>query len=104
MPKPPIATGITIKKIITKACAVTITLYRCSSFIKEPIVPSSVRITKDIPRPTNPAYRPPMKYRVPISLWFVEVKNRKRLWGFEFISILIVKYNRERLCSDSQTH
>lgn len=25
-PKPPIITGITIKKIITKACAVTITL------------------------------------------------------------------------------
>jgi hypothetical protein len=26
-PKPPIATGITIKKIINIACAVTITLY-----------------------------------------------------------------------------
>lgn len=26
LPKPPIITGITIKKIITKACAVTITL------------------------------------------------------------------------------
>jgi hypothetical protein len=29
-PNPPIIEGITIKKIITKACAVTITLYNCS--------------------------------------------------------------------------
>jgi len=29
LPKPPIKIGITIKKIITKACAVTITLYNC---------------------------------------------------------------------------
>lgn len=30
-PNPPIAVGITKKKIITKACAVTITLYMCPS-------------------------------------------------------------------------
>ncbi len=30
-PKPPIEIGITIKKIIIKACAVTRTLYKCSS-------------------------------------------------------------------------
>jgi hypothetical protein len=29
LPKAPIKRGITIKKIITKACAVTITLYNC---------------------------------------------------------------------------
>ncbi len=31
LPKPPIDIGITIKKIITKAWAVTRTLYKCSS-------------------------------------------------------------------------
>jgi hypothetical protein len=30
LPKHPIKIGITIKKIIIKACAVTITLYNCS--------------------------------------------------------------------------
>jgi hypothetical protein len=31
LPKPPIKAGITIKKIIIKACAVIITLYICPS-------------------------------------------------------------------------
>ena len=36
LPKPPINTGITKKKIITKACAVIVTLYICSSENKFP--------------------------------------------------------------------
>lgn len=36
LPNPPIMMGITIKKIITKAWAVTITLYVWSSPIKAP--------------------------------------------------------------------
>jgi hypothetical protein len=75
-PNPPIAIGITIKKIIIKACAVTILLYNCSSPKKEPAVPNSVRITKDIPSPTNPDQIPKMKYKVPISLWLVDTKKR----------------------------
>lgn len=54
-PNPPIAIGITMKKIIIKACAVTIELYSCSSPRNEPDVPNSVRITRDIPSPTKPA-------------------------------------------------
>lgn len=51
-PKPPIMIGITIKKIITKACAVTITLYSWSSPIRLPGALSSVRIIslKEVPR------------------------------------------------------
>jgi hypothetical protein len=36
LPKPPIKTGITKKKIIIKACLVTATLYSCSSENNEP--------------------------------------------------------------------
>ena len=61
LPKPPIEIGITIKKIIIKAWAVTITLYRCSSPIKGPTTPSSKRITKLILSPTKPDHIPKMK-------------------------------------------
>lgn len=53
-PNPPIITGITIKKIITKACAVTVTLYRWSSPSKAPAVPNSNRISNLSPVPTKP--------------------------------------------------
>lgn len=36
LPNPPIMMGMTIKKIITKACAVTTTLYTWSLPMKEP--------------------------------------------------------------------
>jgi hypothetical protein len=50
-PNPPINAGITIKKIIIKAWAVTTTLKTWSSPIKEPGCPNSVRtITlRDVP-------------------------------------------------------
>jgi len=75
-PNPPIEIGITIKKIMTKAWAVTITLYRCSSPRKGPKTPSSKRIRKLILKPTIPAQTPKIKYKVPISLWLVEANQR----------------------------
>jgi len=67
-PKPPIEIGITMKKIITKACAVTITLYKCSSPRNEPTTPNSKRIKNLILSPIKPAHNPKIKYKVPISL------------------------------------
>jgi hypothetical protein len=61
LPNPPIEIGITIKKIITKAWAVTITLYRCSSAIQGPIVPSSKRIRRERDKPIKPAQIPKIK-------------------------------------------
>lgn len=60
-PKPPIEIGITIKKIITNAWAVTITLYKCSSPRKGPTTPSSNRIRILILSPTKPAQIPKIK-------------------------------------------
>lgn len=64
--------GITIKKIITKAWAVTITLYSWSSSIRLPGVLSSDRIISLSDVPTALAQAPRIKYKVPMSLWFVE--------------------------------
>ena len=71
-PKPPIITGITIKKIITKACAVTSTLYNWSLPKKVPDCLNSTRIKNLMLAPTQPAQAPNTKYKVPISLWLVE--------------------------------
>jgi len=69
-PKPPIKTGMTIKKIIRKACAVTTTLYSWWFPRKKwfPGVDSSSRIKIDINVPMTPAKVPNIRYRVPISL------------------------------------
>lgn len=67
---------MTRKKIITKACAVTITLYSWSLPINEPGVPNSRRIIRLIDSPTRPAQIPNIKYKVPISLWLVEKSQR----------------------------
>ena len=71
-PNPPIMIGLTIRKIITIAWAVTITLYIWSSQIKASGWTSSVRtrILKDVP--TISAHAPKMKYKVPISFWFAK--------------------------------
>ena len=61
LPKPPIEIGIVMKKIITKAWAVTKTLYRCSSPMKGPMIPNSKRIRKLILRPMKPAHKPKIK-------------------------------------------
>ena len=68
-PNPPIRIGITIKKIIIKAWAVTITLYIWSFLKNEPGWPSSIRIIILKLVPIIPDQSPVNKYKVPISLW-----------------------------------
>jgi len=68
LPNPPIKIGITIKKIIINACAVTITLYIWSSPMRLPDWPNSSRIIILRPVPTIPDQAPVRRYRVPISL------------------------------------
>lgn len=63
LPKAPTSTGITKKKIIIKACAVTITLYSWE-FPRRNWLPgwaSSKRISIDNKVPTLPAYAPKPK-------------------------------------------
>jgi len=67
-PNPPIIIGITIKKIITKACAVTITLYWCSVLSKVLVFPNLIRMYTLIDAPSRAAQNPNIKYNVPISL------------------------------------
>lgn len=74
-PNPPIMIGITMKKIITKAWAVTITLYSwsiCENALKWD---NLIRIKVLIENPKIPAHTPKIKYIVPISLWFVEYNH-----------------------------
>lgn len=77
LPNPPIMIGMTIKKIMTKAWAVTITLQIWSSPINEPGCPSSNRIRTLKAVPTIADHTPKIKYKVPISLWLVENIQRK---------------------------
>jgi hypothetical protein len=70
LPKAPINIGITMKKIIIKACAVTITLYNCvfPSNNKLPGLINSHRINIDSHNPAIPLAIPKIKYKIPISL------------------------------------
>lgn len=72
LPKPPIMMGITIKKIIIKAWAVTITLYNWSSIMNLPGWANSLRINILSLLPRRAPQPPKMKYIVPMSLWLVE--------------------------------
>lgn len=67
-PNPPIIIGITMKKIIMKAWAVTMTLYVWSSPMKAPGWPNSRRIITLKAVPIRAAHAPKIKYIVPISL------------------------------------
>jgi len=60
-PNPPIIVGITKKKIIMKAWAVTITLYNWSSPNKLPAWPNSRRIKADRAVPRKAAQIPKTK-------------------------------------------
>lgn len=77
LPNPPIIIGITRKKIIKKAWAVTNVLYSWSLPSRVPGCPNSVRIKSLIDVPRSPAHVPRTKYIVPISLWFVDPVQRK---------------------------
>jgi len=68
LPNPPINTGITRKKIIKNACAVTIVLYSWSLPRNDPGCLSSIRISRLIAAPIIPAHTPKIKYSVPMSL------------------------------------
>ena len=76
LPKPPIKVGITRKKIIRNACAVTIELYNWSLPRRAPGWPNSARIKRLIDVPRRPDHIPNRKYNVPISLWLVEKSQR----------------------------
>ena len=89
LPKPPIIVGITKKKIMMNAWAVTITLYNWSSPNRLPACPNSSRIKADSPVPRNADQMPNTKYRVPMSLWFVE-KNQRVIY--------FLQENRGRHC------
>lgn len=61
LPKPPIRIGITRKKIIKRACAVTIVLYNWSLPRNEPGWPSSIRMRRLIEVPRSPPQTPNKK-------------------------------------------
>jgi len=67
-PNPPTIIGITIKKIIKNAWAVTIELKSWSEPKKAPGCPSSTRINILIAVPSRPPQMPKRKYKVPMSL------------------------------------
>jgi len=60
LPNPPIRIGLTIKKIIRKACAVTTTLYSwlLPARTCTPVPPSSIRIIRDLAVPRIPENAP----------------------------------------------
>ena len=76
LPNPPIIVGMTKKKIITKACEVTTTLYNWSSPNNLPVIPNSKRIMNLKADPKKADHKPNRKYKVPISLWLVEYIQR----------------------------
>lgn len=76
LPKPPIMIGITIKKIMINAWAVTRTLKIWSLPNSEPGWVSSIRMRMLRQAPIRPDHAPNSRYRVPISLWFVENSQR----------------------------
>lgn len=80
-PNPPIMMGMTMKKIMMNAWAVTKTLKIWSLPNKVPGCVSSMRIRMLRQAPTRPDHAPNIRYRVPISLWFVENSQRVMYTG-----------------------
>lgn len=76
LPNPPIMMGMTIKKIMMKAWAVTSTLKIWSLPRSDPGCVSSIRIRMLRQAPIRPAQAPNRRYKVPMSLWFVENSQR----------------------------
>lgn len=85
-PNPPIIIGITIKKIIINACALTKTLKIWSDPKKDPILDSSIRIITLIDDPIKPISIPKHKYKLPIILWFVEnIQTLKKIFFIKLV-------------------
>lgn len=80
-PNPPIIIGITIKKIMMNAWAVTRTLKIWSLPNNVPGCVSSMRIRILKQAPTRPDQAPNIRYRVPMSLWLVENSQRVMYTG-----------------------
>ena len=78
LPNPPISVGITMKKIISIAWPVTITLYKWWLYSKKLLFgwASVIRIYKDNAVPATPYIAPKIKYKVPMSLLLVEKSQR----------------------------
>ena len=90
LPKPPIKAGITIKKIINSACAVTKLLYSwLSNIYCTPGPLNSILINKENAVPTNPENKANIKYKLPISLAFVDKNQRSFQIDIEDIITLI---------------
>ena len=76
LPKPPIIAGMTIKKIITIACAVIILLYSWLSPINcTPGLDNSNLIKTEKAVPIRPASNANMRYNVPISLALQDINH-----------------------------
>jgi hypothetical protein len=87
LPNPPIIAGITIKNIITIACAVIIELYNwLSAMYCTPGPDSSIRIKTEKAVPTNPENIANIRYNVPISL----ALDDKNHLSFHIVILLIV--------------
>ena len=76
LPNPPIISGITVKKIIMNAWAVTTILKVWSSPISLLGDLSSERIIRLKDAPIMEDHIPSKKYIVPMSLWLVENNHR----------------------------
>ena len=72
----PTNAGITPPKIMTSACSVVIWLKNSGLTNCRPGVASSVRITTLIAAPMMNMMKLNTRYRVPMSLWFVENNQR----------------------------
>ena len=72
----PTKAGITPPKIITSACSVVIWLKNSGLTCCRPGVISSVRMTTLIAAPMMNMMKLKTRYRVPMSLWFVEKNQR----------------------------
>jgi hypothetical protein len=76
-PKPPIIAGITIKKIITMACAVIILLYNwLSAMYCTPGPDSSNLINTENAVPINPENNAKIRYNVPMSFALLDKNQR----------------------------
>ena len=78
---PPISMGITKKKIMINPWPVTTTLYLWPSMVELPCVFNSKRRIAESAEPTRPKDNLNKRYRVPISLWLVDIHQRTNYAG-----------------------
>ena len=93
-PKPPIIAGITMKNIITMACAVIILLYSwLSAMYWTPGPDNSNLISTEKAVPIKPENKAKIRYNVPIS--FALLDKNQRSAHIEILYLLVKgKYNK----------